>query len=240
MLTGRSRRASPGVRRAVLELPCIRRGFVSRGSPRSSRPSPMPDGSPSQGSWLSTPGCGTSPETARSNPFASALTSAPSAASSWRSCPCGSARPTPPSWRASWRCQKSSRCAPLPRRRQHPHAGGREKHPRPAPDHRVDPRRRRRRPQQHGHLPGRGHPLLAARPAPLRVAAGSWRRPERSQPGALPIASANDATAISSFSIASRPGGLAMSCGNPMPGESGPAPAGAHKAPEIGKQLEKT
>jgi hypothetical protein len=56
------------------------------------------------------PGCGISPETARSNPFASALTSAPSAASSSRSCPCGSARPTPP----SWRCQKSSRCAPLP------------------------------------------------------------------------------------------------------------------------------
>jgi hypothetical protein len=54
------------------------------------------------------------------------------------------------------------------RRRRHPHAGCREKHPRPAPDHRVDPRRRRRRPQQHRHLPGRGHPLLAARPAPLR------------------------------------------------------------------------
>jgi len=30
-----------------------------------------------------------------------------------------------------------------------------------------------------------------------------------------------------------------MSSGNPMPGESGSAPAGAHKAPETGKQLEK-
>src|SRR5215467_16151755 len=39
--------------------------------------SPMPNGSPSPGSWLSMPGCGVSPETARSNPSASALTSAP-------------------------------------------------------------------------------------------------------------------------------------------------------------------
>jgi hypothetical protein len=76
--------------------------------------SPMPNGSPSPGSWLSTPGCGVSPETARSNPSASALTSAPSAASSSRSYRCGSARPTLPFWRASWRRQESSRCAPLP------------------------------------------------------------------------------------------------------------------------------
>jgi hypothetical protein len=44
------------------------------------------------------------------SPGASALTSAPSAASSSRSCPFGSARPTLP----SWRCQESSRCAPRP------------------------------------------------------------------------------------------------------------------------------
>jgi hypothetical protein len=31
-----------------------------------------------------------------------------------------------------------------------------------------------------------------------------------------------------------------MSSGNPMPGESGPAPVRAHKAPETRKQLEKT
>jgi hypothetical protein len=76
--------------------------------------SPMPNGSPSPGFWLSTPGCGIAPETARSNPSASALTYAPSATSLSRSCPCGSARPNPPSWRASWRCQNPSRCAPLP------------------------------------------------------------------------------------------------------------------------------
>ena len=83
--------------------------------------------------------------------------------------------------------------------------------------------------------------MLAARPVPRR----RWLRAQaRTIPartvGALSIASANGATAIISFSIASRPGGLANEQRYPMPGSSGPAPAGAHKAPEIGKQLEKT
>jgi hypothetical protein len=98
------------------------------------------------------------------------------------------------------------------RRCRHPHAGRREKHPRPAPDHRVDPRRRRRRPQQHRHLPGRGHPPLAARPALRRRRLLAQTRTIPAQPctaDALFIASANGATAIISFSIASRPGGLA-------------------------------
>jgi hypothetical protein len=168
--------------------------------------SPMPNGSPSPGSWLSTLGCGISPETARSNPSSQRLDLralgyelvAFMSLCVSQTDPAILAVPGVVAVRSTTR------------RRQHPHAGRREKHPRPAPDHQVDPRRRRRRRQQHRHRPGRGHPMLAARPVPRRrrLLAQARTIPARTA-GALSIASANGATAIISFSIASRPGGLA-------------------------------
>ena len=56
-----------GVRRALLELPCIQRGFVSHGSPRSSRPFTDAGRLALAGFLAVHAGCGISPETARSS-----------------------------------------------------------------------------------------------------------------------------------------------------------------------------
>ena len=117
------------------------------------------------------------------------------------------------------------------------------KHPRPAPDHQVDPRRRRRRPQQHRHLPGRGHPLLVACPAPRR-------RRLRAQTRTIPAPAPNSRRSLYSLRqwgdshhllFDREPARWTSQSAAVTRCQAGQGPpAGAHKAPETGKQLEKT
>jgi hypothetical protein len=143
-------------------------------------------------------------------------------------CPCGSARPT----LLSWRCQESSRCAPLPG------------------DAGILTQVVAKNIRDRHRMTGRSAPSTAspavAPPSPWTRSSPAGRTPCSASPPA-PAADPNDPSPNSRrsvyslrqwrdshqfFSIASRPGGLAMSSGTPMPGESGPAPAGVHKAPE--------